>query len=176
VTILENMMDGLRLREEDMPVPRAPDELVDKHGQQLAIFHSPAYGFDNSFPSRFTILSRQFYTLEQYMVWQKARYFGDEEMAAQVLLITNAVRIRRLSQRIRGFQLEEWNNVREKVSSHAQKVRNCVFFHRSCMSACGQNSAKMAISTNNCWPPGMPKSHWPVWAAPIGAMGSAHPT
>jgi predicted NAD-dependent protein-ADP-ribosyltransferase YbiA (DUF1768 family) len=110
------MMEGLRLREEDMPMPRAPEELVGKHGEQLAMFHSPAYGFNNSFPSTFILLGRQFYTVDQYLVWQKARYFGDLELAEAVMLITNSVKIRRLAQRIRGFELQAWRSVREKVS------------------------------------------------------------
>jgi ribA/ribD-fused uncharacterized protein len=101
-----------------MPAPRPADELIGAHGEQLAIFHSPAYGFDNNFPSLFTFLGRQFYTVEQYFVWQKARFFGDDEMAAQVLQTTNAVRVRRLSHRIRGFQLDEWKGVRGKVTVH----------------------------------------------------------
>jgi ribA/ribD-fused uncharacterized protein len=99
-----------------MPFPRPPEKLVGKQGQRLAIFHSPAYGFCNSFPAPFTMLGRHFNSIDQYFAWQKARYFGDADMAAQMLLNKNPVKIRRLSFRIRGFKLEAWKTVRDNVS------------------------------------------------------------
>jgi predicted NAD-dependent protein-ADP-ribosyltransferase YbiA (DUF1768 family) len=72
------------------------------------------------------MLGRHFNSIDQYFAWQKARYFGDADMAAQMLLNKNPVKIRRLSFRIRGFKLEAWKTVRDNVSKfllHA-KIKN----------------------------------------------------
>jgi predicted NAD-dependent protein-ADP-ribosyltransferase YbiA (DUF1768 family) len=114
---LENIDELLgELNISDMPsFPMPPEKLIGMHGQRLAIFHSPAYGFSNSYPAPFTMLGRHFHTIDQYFIWQKARYFGDADMAAQMLLNNNPVKIRRLSHRIREFRLGAWKTVRDNV-------------------------------------------------------------
>nr|CAD2185721.1 unnamed protein product [Meloidogyne enterolobii] len=83
--------------------------------QNIFIFHSQRFGFDNRFRSCFTLLGKTFSSVEQFFIWQKARFFGDLEIAEEVLMLDNPITIRRIGKRIRGYNQIEWNSVRNKV-------------------------------------------------------------
>ncbi|KAL7076665.1 hypothetical protein ACQ4LE_004082 [Meloidogyne hapla] len=61
------------------------------------------------------MLGRTFSSLEQYFVWQKARYFEDLEIASEILTLDNPVSIKRLGNRVRNYNKEEWDLVRDKA-------------------------------------------------------------
>jgi len=71
---------------------------------------------DNRFRTSFTLLGRTFISVDQYFVWQKARYFGDFEIASEVLMINNPVTIRRIGYKVRNFVKDEWDSVRVKAN------------------------------------------------------------
>ncbi|CAK5087151.1 unnamed protein product [Meloidogyne enterolobii] len=92
-----------------------PTEIMGNEGQKVFIFQSRQCGFNNRFPSKFSVLGIQFTTLEKYIIWQKARYFADFEIAEHILHLQNPDQIYRIGLRIRGFKIEEWNKVRDKI-------------------------------------------------------------
>nr|CAD2201047.1 unnamed protein product [Meloidogyne enterolobii] len=92
------MMERLHLKHEQNSLP--PEEIIGPQKQNIFIFNSPRCGFDNRFKTTFTLLGRSFNSIEQYFVWQKARFFGDLELAAEVLMLNNPVAIKRIGTRI----------------------------------------------------------------------------
>ncbi|CAK5046224.1 unnamed protein product [Meloidogyne enterolobii] len=93
-----------------------PEELIGTQNEKIFVFHTQRCGFDNRFISEFTVLGRKFTTIDQYFVWQKARYFGDLEIASEILLIRNPITIRRIGKRIREYKQSEWYSVRNKAN------------------------------------------------------------
>nr|CAD2201454.1 unnamed protein product [Meloidogyne enterolobii] len=92
------MMERLHLKHEQNSLP--PEEIIGPQKQNIFIFNSPRCGFDNRFKTTFTLLGRSFNSIEQYFVWQKARFFGDLELAEEVLMLNNPVAIKRIGTRI----------------------------------------------------------------------------
>ena len=107
------MMNGMELHH-----PEPPEELISIHGEQIRYFHSRHHGFHNCYRTRIILLGHVFTSVEQYVCWQKARFFGDYEIAQQVLVTSNHTKVRRLAQRVRGFDLEKWRQIREEVSGN----------------------------------------------------------
>lgn len=111
----DNMLGEITL-EEWCRRPLPPEVVASNTGQEIRYFCSPKQGFHNWFHARFILMSHEFDTVEQYTCWQKARFFGDHEMAVQLLWCRDPVKARRLAQRLRGFRHDQWNDVRDKVS------------------------------------------------------------
>uniref|UniRef100_A0A914N7H6 NADAR domain-containing protein n=1 Tax=Meloidogyne incognita TaxID=6306 RepID=A0A914N7H6_MELIC len=101
--------------QQPITISQPPEEIVGIQNQKIFIFYSPKCGFDNRFSSEFTILGRTFNTVDQYLEWQKARFFGDMEIASELLLTRNPTAIRRIGKRVRNYNQEEWSIVRNKV-------------------------------------------------------------
>ena len=60
-------------------------------------------------PAAFTLDGRTFRTAEHYMMWRKARLFGDEESAELILAAGHPSQAKRLGRGVRGFDDEAWN-------------------------------------------------------------------
>lgn len=70
--------------------------------------------FSQHHPSRFTLDGERFPTAEHYMMWRKARLFGDAEIAAEILTAPKPAAAKSLGRKVRGFEHAVWN---------AEKVR-----------------------------------------------------
>ena len=66
--------------------------------------------FSQWWPSAFKLEGHRYSSAEQWMMSSKARLFGDEETARQILAITDPERIKALGRRVRGFVQEEWDD------------------------------------------------------------------
>ncbi|MEO3744367.1 NADAR family protein [Plantactinospora sp. B5E13] len=60
-------------------------------------------------PSSFTVDGVRYATAEHYMMAGKARLFGDEPIARQVLVAPSPGAAKALGQRVRGFDQSVWN-------------------------------------------------------------------
>jgi len=109
------MIENLNIQQ-PTKISKTPEEIVGAQNQKIFVFYSQRCGFDNRFISEFNVLGRKFTTIDQYFVWQKARFFGDVEIASEVLLIRNPITIRRIGKRIRNYNQQEWYTVRNKAS------------------------------------------------------------
>lgn len=81
-------------------------------------FHEPEkeYGFlSNWYESDFTIDGRTFSSIEQYMMYQKASVFHDEEHAREVLQMTDAREIKAVGRKVRNYNDTVWNGIRQIV-------------------------------------------------------------
>lgn len=61
------------------------------------------------YPSRFVIDEIPFVNCEQYMMYQKAMLFGDQEIADKILLTDKPDEHKRLGRMVKGFNKQEWD-------------------------------------------------------------------
>jgi ribA/ribD-fused uncharacterized protein len=53
--------------------------------------------------------------MEQYMMYQKARYFNDEQMMEEILKTDNPKEIKALGRKVSNFNNVYWNGIRQVV-------------------------------------------------------------
>ena len=71
------------------------------------------YGcFSNFYPCKFTWDGKIFNCSEQAFMYAKATYFGDAEVAHQIMLESNPKIIKKLGRKVRNFEEDKWANVR----------------------------------------------------------------
>lgn len=63
--------------------------------------------------SEFTVNGIIFSSLEQYMMYQKAVCFKDEEIAEKILATTDVAVIKALGRQVKGYNDGYWNGVRQ---------------------------------------------------------------
>jgi len=59
-------------------------------------------------PAAFTVSGHTFATAEHYMMWRKARLFGDHEIAAKALTAKHPGQAKALGRQVRGFDPAVW--------------------------------------------------------------------
>lgn len=81
-------------------------------------FHNPdeENGYlSNWYPSPFTLDGVAFSSMEQYMMYRKAVCFGDDKVAAQILVTEDVAEIKTLGRLVSGYDKSLWNGVRQIV-------------------------------------------------------------
>lgn len=81
-------------------------------------FHNPdeENGFlSNWYSSSFSVNGTVFTSMEQYMMYQKAVCFHDNEVAKQILATQDVVRIKELGRLVSGYNESVWNGIRQIV-------------------------------------------------------------
>ena len=81
-------------------------------------FHNPdeENGFlSNWFLSEFSVDGVVFTSMEQYMMYQKAIYFNDREIAKQILSTKDVARIKELGRLVSGYHDNIWNGIKQTV-------------------------------------------------------------
>ena len=66
-------------------------------------------------PARFETDGEAFASAEHYMMWRKARLFGDESVAAEVLAATSPARAKELGRQVSGFDGAIWHEHRWEI-------------------------------------------------------------
>jgi ribA/ribD-fused uncharacterized protein len=98
------------------------------HASEFTSFHPFIKGvFSQWHATPFTLEGLDFATAEQWMMYGKARLFGDEAVAAAILATPDPSVQKRLGQTVAGFEQEAWD---------AWKVD---IVHRGSMAKFGQN-------------------------------------
>lgn len=85
---------------------------------QIVCFHNPneENGYlSNWYLSRFTFADKQFTSMEQYMMYQKAVCFNDEIIAAEILKKDDVAEIKALGRQVSGYDDNLWNGIRQIV-------------------------------------------------------------
>ncbi len=81
-------------------------------------FHNPneENGYlSNWYPSIFVLNGITFSSMEQYMMYRKAVCFGDDKVAAQILVTKDAAEIKTLGRLVSNYDENLWNGVRQIV-------------------------------------------------------------
>ena len=82
----------------------------------IVCFHNPdeENGYlSNWYLSEFEVGNIRFSSMEQYMMYQKAVCFKDEEIAEKILATTDVAVIKALGRKVKGYNDGYWNGVRQ---------------------------------------------------------------
>lgn len=85
---------------------------------QVICFHNPNEDngyLSNWYFSQFTADKVQFSSMEQYMMYQKAMCFHDEDIAMQILNSEDVSFIKKLGRCVSGYDENYWNGIRQVV-------------------------------------------------------------
>ena len=69
----------------------------------------------NWYFSEFSADGEKFSSMEQFMMYQKAKYFKDEEVARQILATEDVAQIKKLGRQVSGYNENYWNGIRQIV-------------------------------------------------------------
>lgn len=84
----------------------------------MICFHNPdeSYGWlSNWYLSTFTVDEREFSSMEQYMMFSKAKLFDDDKIAEEIMKISDVAEIKDLGRKVKGFSERIWMQHREKI-------------------------------------------------------------
>lgn len=86
------------------------------------MIHTNLYCFAHSqnplsqwYATTFLMNGNIFSTAEQYMMWRKAKIFGDEAIAAKLLLVKDPKLCKSLGRQVANYNDAIWNQVRQDV-------------------------------------------------------------
>ena len=85
---------------------------------EIICFHNPdeENGYlSNWYLSEFSADGEKFSSMEQFMMYQKAKYFKDEEVARQILATEDVAQIKKLGRQVSGYNENYWNGIRQIV-------------------------------------------------------------
>lgn len=85
---------------------------------KVVCFHKPdeENGYlSNWYPSAFTVDHTKFSSMEQYMMYQKAVYFNDKDIAVKILAEDDVAKIKALGRLVKGYDDTDWNGIRQIV-------------------------------------------------------------
>ena len=84
----------------------------------FVFFHNPdeENGYlSNWYISQFTIHDMSFSSMEQYMMYMKAKYFHDHEIAEKILSTGNPTTIKALGREFSNYNESYWNGIRQII-------------------------------------------------------------
>lgn len=79
-------------------------------------FHNPneENGYlSNWYLSQFTVGKKTFSSMEQFMMYRKAIYFGDEAVATNILSTDDVAEIKALGRQVANYDEHVWNGIRQ---------------------------------------------------------------
>ena len=85
---------------------------------KIICFHNPdeEYGFlSNWYRSEFILSEIVFSSMEQYMMYEKAGCFHDEEIASQILKTEDVAEIKQLGRAVKKYDENVWNGMRQLI-------------------------------------------------------------
>ncbi len=85
---------------------------------EMICFHNPdeENGYlSNWYLSEFSADGEKFSSMEQFMMYQKAKYFKDEEVARQIIATEDVAQIKKLGRQVSGYNENYWNGIRQIV-------------------------------------------------------------
>lgn len=67
------------------------------------------------YPASFTLDGHEYVTAEHYMMAEKARLFGDPELAERIIRIETPALAKKLGREVAGFNQQRWEEVRREI-------------------------------------------------------------
>ena len=139
---------------------------------QVIGFHNPdeEYGFlSNWYLSEFTVSGIEFSSMEQYMMYQKAVCFQDNEIGSQILKTGDAAEIKRLGRIVHGYDDHVWNGVRQiivyeglkaKFSQNPELLRQLIDTGDAVLAECAVKDRIWGIGLSMTDPDRLDRSKW----------------
>lgn len=75
------------------------------------------------FPSTFSIGGREFANCEQWMMYQKALTFADNETADEIMATTDPREIKLLGRKVKNFDKDAWDAVADEIVFHGNLAK-----------------------------------------------------
>lgn len=85
---------------------------------KVICFHKPneENGYlSNWYPSCFIMGKIEYTSMEQFMMYQKARCFHDERMASKILATNDVAYIKELGRLVSGYDDNYWSGIRQII-------------------------------------------------------------
>lgn len=92
----------------------------------IICFHNPDEDngyLSNWWMSEFRVDGIKFTSAEQYMMWGKAKLFGDAETQDKILAVSDVAKIKALGREVKGFDDEVWTANREQIVYKGLKAK-----------------------------------------------------
>lgn len=83
--------------------------------QGMTLFFGAEDALSNWHPARFTFRGVEFTSVEQFMMYSKARLFDDDETAREILSASQPREQKRLGRQVRGFDEAVWVKKRKPI-------------------------------------------------------------
>ena len=64
--------------------------------------------FSNWYDCQFVYKGHKFDNSEQAFMWEKAKFFGDDEIAGRILKVSNPSMAKKLGRQVKNFDAEKW--------------------------------------------------------------------
>lgn len=81
---------------------------VNDRAEHFCYFFGKNSPFSNFHPAKFVLDGMEYSCSEQYMMYQKAKLFNDEEEANNILKATDPFEMKRCGRRVKGFENDVW--------------------------------------------------------------------
>ncbi|HEY0255035.1 MAG TPA: NADAR family protein, partial [Kofleriaceae bacterium] len=86
-------------------------------------FFTESSPFSQWYPCAFTVEGVRFNCAEQYMMYGKAKLFGDEEMLNRILAATHPKQHKALGRKVKGFDDKRWTANRETIVAAGSRAK-----------------------------------------------------
>lgn len=87
---------------------KGSDDGVSESAYRYTFFYGHKDPFSNWYPARFSIDDKVFKCNEQFLMFKKARLFGDEDTARKILAARSPKECKALGRAVRGFEESVW--------------------------------------------------------------------
>lgn len=92
----------------------------------IICFHNPSEDngyLSNWYLSDFIIDNIKYSSMEQYMMYKKALYFNDTEIAKKILDTNDVAKIKALGRKVKNYNESIWNGVRQIIIYEGLKAK-----------------------------------------------------
>ena len=79
--------------------------------------------FSQWYPASFVVEGDRYGTAEHYMMAEKARLFGDEEVRARILAASSPGEVKQLGREVRGFDEARWTEARFGIVARGNQAK-----------------------------------------------------
>jgi len=130
-----------------------------KTTEKMVLFWRTAEIYSNWHPAPFYVDGIRFANSEQYMMWAKARLFGDEKSAAAMLTVTDPKDLKAMGRRVQGYVEAVWERERMPMmvqGCYAKFSQNPAM--RDALLATGDRLLVEASPSDDIWGIGLEES------------------
>ena len=96
---------------DDIPEELRPCNLSTVQNGHMVAFFTCDSKFSNHFPCLFEHDGLQFSSVEQFLMFQKAKHFGDDSIAKEIMKTDDPAITKALGRKVKHFKLEDWKKV-----------------------------------------------------------------